>query len=63
MVSIIGIDLAKPVFQLYGKDSYGHKRLGKQVSRNKLLDTIAQIPRCTIAMEACCGPCDCDIDV
>lgn len=54
-VSIIGIDLAKSVFQLHGNDSYGHKRLGKQVSRNKLLDTIAQIPCCTIAMEACCG--------
>lgn len=54
-ISIIGIDLAKSVFQLHGIDSLGHKRLGKQVKREALLKTIAQLPSCTIAMEACCG--------
>lgn len=54
-ISIVGIDLAKSTFQLHGNDSAGHQRLAKQVTRASLLKTIAKLPRCTIAMEACCG--------
>lgn len=54
-ISIIGIDLAKSVFQLHGNDAQGHSRLTKQVKRKDLLTEINKHPKCLIAMEACCG--------
>jgi len=50
---IIGIDIAKNIFQIYGTDSYGKKVLSQRVSRIKLLETVAQLPSCLIGMEAC----------
>lgn len=54
-VTLLGVDLAKNVFQLHGVDEKGNPLLKKKISRSKLLDTIAQLPPCTIAMEACGG--------
>ena len=54
-ISIIGIDLAKSVFQLHGNDVQGHTRLTKQVKRKDLLTEINKHPKCLVAMEACCG--------
>lgn len=54
-ISIIGIDLAKQVFQLHGNDSRGHKILGKQLKRDQLLPFLATQPICLVAMEACGG--------
>ena len=54
-ISILGIDLAKSVFQLHGIDEHGHLKLGKQVRRAGLLKTVANLPPCLIAMEACGG--------
>ncbi|WP_370277703.1 IS110 family transposase [Pontibacterium sp.] len=54
-ISILGIDLAKSVFQLHGIDVHGHRRLSKQVRRACLMKTVAQLPSCLIAMEACGG--------
>lgn len=53
--SIIGIDLAKHVFQLHGNDTQGHTKLAKQVKRHQLLNVLAQQPKCLVAMEACGG--------
>lgn len=53
--SIIGIDLAKHVFQLHGNDAQGHTKLAKQVRRHQLLEVLAQQPKCLVAMEACGG--------
>lgn len=50
---IIGIDIAKNVFQIYGTDSKGKKVISKRISRAKLAETVAQFPRCLIGMEAC----------
>ena len=52
-VSIIGIDLAKNVFRLHGCDEQGRAMLRKQLTRGQLLAFIAQVPACTVAMEAC----------
>jgi transposase len=52
-ISVLGIDLAKNVFQLHGNDSNGRAVLKKQLKREKLLSFIANIPPCVIAMEAC----------
>jgi len=54
-VTTLGIDLAKMVFQLHGVDERGKAILKKKLSRNQLSDFVAQLPRCTIAMEACGG--------
>lgn len=50
---IIGIDIANNVFQIYGTDLKGKKVISRRISRAKLEETIAQIPRCLIGMEAC----------
>ena len=52
-ITTVGIDLAKSVFQLHGVDERGAVMLRKQVRRSELLRTVAQLPRCTIGMEAC----------
>jgi transposase len=54
-VSIIGIDLAKQVFQLHGNDCRGHKVFGKQLKRDQVLAFLATQPVCLVAMEACGG--------
>lgn len=54
-VSILGIDLAKSVFQLHGIDEHGHLLLSKQVRRAGLLKTVANLPPCLIAIEVCGG--------
>lgn len=54
-VSIIGIDLAKNVFQLYGADEHGNQCFSRQLRRPKLLEFLARQPQCLVAMEACGG--------
>ena len=51
--TIIGIDLAKRVFQVHGAASDGRPVLRKKVSRAQLLSLLAQQPRALVAMEAC----------
>ncbi len=52
-VTLVGIDLAKRMFQLHGSDSSGRALLKKRVSRARLAEFLAQLPQMTIAMEAC----------
>ncbi|RWK63999.1 transposase, partial [Mesorhizobium sp.] len=52
-VTIIGIDLAKRVFQVHGAASDGKVVFRKKLSRAQLLPFLAGQPRCTVAMEAC----------
>lgn len=52
-VTVLGIDLAKDVFQLHGVNEYGKKVLGKKISRTALPVFIANLPSCKIVMEAC----------
>lgn len=54
-VSVIGIDLAKDVFQIHGADSLGNKLFSKRVSRHKLAETMAKFPPCLVGIEACGG--------
>jgi transposase len=50
---MIGIDLAKSVFQLHGVDASGAVVLRKRLGRSQLLAFFAGHPRCIVAMEAC----------
>lgn len=52
-VSIIGVDLAKNVFQLHGARADGAVAFRKKVNRAQFLSFLAQQPRCLVAMEAC----------
>ena len=52
-VTIIGIDLAKRVFQLHGARADGSVVFRKKLSRGQLLVFFAQQPNCVVAMEAC----------
>lgn len=54
-ISVLGIDLAKSVFELHGQDKKGKVVLRKSVTRKKLLSVMANIPPCLVGMEACSG--------
>lgn len=54
-VTLLGVDIAKNVFQLHGINVKGNPVLRKKISRSKFLETIANLPPCTIVMEACGG--------
>ncbi len=53
MTSIIGLDLAKRVFQAHGARADGSVAFCKMRSHEKVLAFLAQHPRCVVAMEAC----------
>jgi transposase len=54
-VSIIGVDLAKHVFQVHGACADGSVAFRKKISRAKLLSFLASQPKCVVVMEACAG--------
>jgi transposase len=54
-VSIIGVDLAKNVFQLHGGAADGTVHFRKKLSRLQFQRFMADHPRCVVAMEACGG--------
>jgi len=52
-VITIGLDIAKSVFQVHGVDGLGVVVIRKRVSRAKMLEFFAGLPRCLIGIEAC----------
>lgn len=52
-VSIIGLDLAKNVFQAHGAAGDGSVLFRRKLSRGQLLDFLSKQPPCIVAMEAC----------
>jgi transposase len=54
-IELLGIDLAKNVFQLYGADAEGKCVLQRRVRREGLLETVGDLPPCRIGIEACTG--------
>ena len=51
--AIIGLDLAKRVFQLHGSKADGSVAFRLKLPRARVLDFLASQPRCVVAMEAC----------
>ena len=51
--SIIGLDLAKSVFQVHGADAGGNPLLKKRLPRSKVLTFFANLPPALVGMEAC----------
>jgi transposase len=54
-VTLIGIDLAKSIFQVCAVNQAGKLIFNRQVRRAKLMEFLMQYPDATIAMEACSG--------
>jgi transposase len=54
-VTLIGIDLAKSIFQVCGVNQAGKRVFNRQVRRARLMELVMQYPDATIAMEACSG--------
>lgn len=52
-VSIVGLDLAKRVFQVHAAGSDGSVVLRRKLSRGQVVTFFTELPRCTVAMEAC----------
>ena len=52
-ISMIGLDLAKSVFQVHAVDAAGHVVLQRQLRRNMVEKFFAKLPPCRIGMEAC----------
>ena len=54
-IFLLGIDIAKNIFQLHGVNQAGNAILKKRNNRNKLPDYVANLTPCTIVMESCGG--------
>ena len=54
-VDIIGVDLAKNVFQLHGAAADGSVIFRKKLSRLQFHKFMSAHPGCTVAIEACGG--------
>ena len=54
-ISVIGLDLAKNVFQVHAVDGNGKEVLRRQLSRRQMHPFFAKLPPCLIGMEACGG--------
>ena len=52
-VTIIGVDLAKQVFQVHGARADGSVAFRKKLSRAQFMPFLAEQPQCMVAMEAC----------
>lgn len=54
-IDVLGIDLAKNIFQLHGVDRKGNPIFKRRLMRGQLLPVLAGLDSCTIAIEACTG--------
>ena len=54
-ITLIGIDLGKHGFHLHAQESIGRMVFRKKLSRTQWLKTLATVPACRLAMEACVG--------
>jgi transposase len=52
-ITMIGVDLAKNIFQLHGVDANHRPVLRRQLRRTQMLPFFTKIPPCLVVMEAC----------
>lgn len=53
VVTTVGLDLAKQVFQVHGIDSAGRVIVAKAIRRKDLLAFFTRLPKCLVGIEAC----------
>jgi transposase len=54
-ITVLGVDLAKDVFHIYGSDAQGREVVKRQFGRGGLLRFLSNLKPCLIGMEACGG--------
>jgi transposase len=54
-ISVLGIDIGKNICSLVGLDGSGKVVLRRSAKRETVIAMAAKLPRCVVAMEACCG--------
>ncbi len=54
-IKVIGLDLAKNVFQVHGIDGSGRVQLRRQLKRAQVLEFFVNVPPALVGMEACGG--------
>lgn len=54
-LKVVGLDLAKAVFQVHGINSQGRKLCAKRLKRSEVMDFFANLPPVLVGMEACGG--------
>lgn len=54
-INILGIDLAKKNYQIFGVDNKQDEVINKRLSRAKLIEFVTKLAPCIVAMEACAG--------
>ena len=54
-IDVLGIDLAKNVFQLDGVDRKGNPIFKRRLMRDQLLPVLVGLEPCTVVIEACTG--------
>ena len=53
MVTTIGLDIAKSVFQVHGIDATGTVLVRRRLSRARVMEFFEKLPRCLVGIEAC----------
>lgn len=53
MITTIGLDIAKSVFQVHGIDAAGKIVVRRRLSRARVLPFFEKLPRCLVGIEAC----------
>ena len=51
--SIIGLDIAKNVFQVHGEDAEGKVVVVRRLGRKRVIEFFSTLPPCVVALEAC----------
>ena len=54
-IVILGVDLGKNTCSIVGVDALGTVVVRRSLRRQTLIEYVAKLPACVIAMEACCG--------
>lgn len=54
-IAVLGIDLGKNSCSLAGQDASGAVVLRRRMTRERVIAFVSNLPRCVVAMEACCG--------
>ena len=52
-LTIIGLDIAKSVFQVHGTDNAGKAQLKRKLRRSELIPFFDKQAACTVIIEAC----------
>ena len=52
-ITVVGLDLAKNVFQVHGIDEAGEPRLKRKLRRSEVLPLFANLPPALVGIEAC----------